>query len=202
MARDWRKEHEIACSALDVAKSFAGQVYEIPPKTILFQKVQKDGSVRVGYKDFSSGDNFKFIKMKEVIDKGVQIDKLPEYTDFIEEYHRLKSQLNKYFQKASYQSRCAVREGRDGYLARFYHARREIYDSYLDSPEWARKRQQCLQVHGSLCVDCKKIEATDIHHRHYETLGDECPKDDIVPLCSACHKARHDSRNLLEKAKS
>ena len=194
--RDWRREHEIACQALEVAKERADESYQIPDRGILFKKIQKDGRLRVGFKDFSGGGHFKMVPMKEVEAMGVDIYSLPEYTEFSKEFYKLQHAAQKFFYDARNRSRQALREARSQSLNRFYQERREIYDSYMASPEWAAKRQQCYQVHGTTCVDCQSAHATDIHHRHYKTLGDECPKNDIVPLCSSCHKARHDSGDL------
>jgi 5-methylcytosine-specific restriction endonuclease McrA len=127
---------------------------------------------------------------------GIDVYSLPEYTEFSKKYYELLDAANKYFYECRKASKDVLYSAKIEYLHRFYADRREIYDSYMSSPEWAAKRQQCYQVHGTTCVDCMERPATDIHHKHYETLGDECPQNDIVPLCSQCHKARHDSGDL------
>jgi 5-methylcytosine-specific restriction endonuclease McrA len=200
MARDYRAEHEIACQALEVAKERADREYEIPKGTILFKKVDKNGNLRVGYKDYDSGEHFKMIPIKEVLDRGINVDDLPEYTEFSKRYHEIYNLLSRIKCEASFKSRQAVRNAKTESLKRFYHERREIYDSYMSSPEWSAKRQLCYQHHGTTCVDCGKAYATDIHHKHYEILGDECPVNDIVPLCSSCHEARHNNGNLTAPA--
>jgi len=199
--RDWRKEHEIACQALEIAKERAEDSYQLPKMGILFKKIQRNGAVRVGYKDFSSESHFKLVPMHQVQSMGVDIDSLPEYTEFSKEFYRLQYAAQRFFSDARYKSKQAINSARGAALKRFYDERREIYDAYLSSPEWAAKRQQCYQAHGTTCVDCEKSHATDIHHKHYETLGDEDPKSDIVPLCSECHKARHESGNLAAPAR-
>ncbi len=200
MNRNYRKEHEIACEALSVSKERADQDYDMPPKTILFKKVQNNGELRVGYKDYSSGDNFRLISMKYVKSKGIDIDSLPEYTEFSKEYYYLQSKVNEFFRSARQQSKDVMRRAKSECLKRFYEERREIYDSYMASPEWASKRQECYQVHGTTCVDCMSQRGTDIHHLHYNTLGDEDPTVDIVPLCSNCHRLRHENGDLTKRA--
>lgn len=199
--RDWRREHEIACQALEVAKERASENYEMPKNGILFKKIQRDGAIRAGFKDFSSGGHFKMVPMKDVEAMGIDVHALPEYTEFSGEFYRLQYAAQRFFSDARYKSLQALNSAKAQSLNRFYAERREIYDAYMSSPEWAAKRQQCYQVHGTTCVDCQSAHATDIHHKHYDTLCDECPKNDIVPLCSDCHKARHDSGNLTEPAK-
>lgn len=39
------------------------------------------------------------------------------------------------------------------------------------------------------CADCRD-SATEVHHLHYRTLGNETLLD-VLPLCSACHELRH-----------
>ena len=194
--RDWRKEHEIACQALEIAKERASEQYDLPSSVILFKKIDKNGRVSVGFKDYSSGENFRLIPRKEVQALGVDIDLLPEYTEFSQKYQQLQDAVRNFFYKNRVHSKEVFYSAKINYLNRFYEDRREIYDAYLSSPEWAAKRQQCYQFHGTTCLDCGTNYATDIHHRHYETLGDENPETDIVPLCSGCHEARHKTGEL------
>ena len=65
-----------------------------------------------------------------------------------------------------------------------------LYESYLQSPEWENKRNQAINIHGSLCVFCGS-EYKDIHHLSYERVGNECVETDLVPLCRKCHGEIH-----------
>lgn len=196
MARDYRKEHEIACQALEVAKERASEQYDVPSSLILFKKIDKNGKVSVGFKDYSSGEHFRLIPKKDIQAVGIDINALPEYTEFSRTYQKLQDKVREYFYRHRQVSKRLFYDAKIEYLRRFYEERREVYDAYLSSPEWSAKRQQCYKVHGSTCIDCGLAQATDIHHRHYETLGDEDPKNDIVPLCSRCHELRHISGEL------
>jgi len=40
------------------------------------------------------------------------------------------------------------------------------------------------------CADCGGQQKLELHHRHYETVGNESPGD-LVALCRDCHEARH-----------
>lgn len=66
-----------------------------------------------------------------------------------------------------------------------------FYGAYLSSPQWFARRERVLKRDGYLCVDCGKI-ANHVHHLHYATLGRE-RLSDLVSLCGACHKARHEN---------
>ena len=191
MARDYRKEHEIACQALEVAKDKASKQYDLPKSVIIFKKIDKNGKLSVGFKDYSSGDNFRLVPKKDVEAMNIDIESLPEYTEFSQNYQALKNKVRDYFYRNREVSKQIFYNAKTEYLRRFYNERREIYDSYISSPEWAVKRQQCFLAHGTTCIDCKSCKATDIHHLHYESLGDEDPRCDIVPLCSRCHESRH-----------
>ena len=61
---------------------------------------------------------------------------------------------------------------------------------YYGSPEWAAVRQIVLAVCGGWCNRCE-AQADAIHHRSYDSLGDEVWTD-IEPLCNACHAAHHE----------
>lgn len=67
---------------------------------------------------------------------------------------------------------------------------RPKYNEYLQSPEWMKKRKECIAIHGDRCVNCSG-HYDHVHHLNYERLGNECPEFDLIPLCSACHKKVH-----------
>jgi hypothetical protein len=202
VVKDYRRQHEIACAALEVAKQRAEQEYSLAPKAILFKKIDKNGKVSVGYKDYDSDKPFRLIPKQEVISMGIDIYSLPEYTQFSQIHYDLQSKVNNFFYETRSVCKSVLYAAKVESTRRFYEERRQIYEDYLNSPEWSAKRQACYQIHGTNCADCNLNFATDIHHRHYETLGDENPESDIVPLCSDCHKARHDSGDLMDKVEN
>ncbi len=63
--------------------------------------------------------------------------------------------------------------------------------------KWKRKRATILKRDHYQCQDCKRYgrtrEATEVHHiKHLE----DCPElaydnDNLISLCSACHRKRH-----------
>ena len=60
------------------------------------------------------------------------------------------------------------------------------YQTYLRSPEWEAKRQEKLESCQYKC-ECEggcHRQATQIHHLHYDTLGNESLQD-LQALCQS-----------------
>jgi 5-methylcytosine-specific restriction endonuclease McrA len=66
---------------------------------------------------------------------------------------------------------------------------RRLYRRYLDSPEWATRRIERLELAGGLCEDCD-AQATHVHHLTYRRVGAE-RLHDLRALCANCHAIRH-----------
>lgn len=66
------------------------------------------------------------------------------------------------------------------------------YQTYLQSEDWAKKREWALIFWGHKCALCFSKEHLDVHHRTYERLGNELITDLIV-LCHDCHFTFHKS---------
>lgn len=64
------------------------------------------------------------------------------------------------------------------------------YDRYIQSEEWAYKRQKILERDGYKCVVCKETNNLNVHHLTYVHLGNELPTE-LVTLCNKCHAAYH-----------
>ena len=190
----YREDHQKAMDALEIAKQ--SNPYRLSKNTVLFKKSSKTGRVNVGYKVFGES-TFRLVKAKDVTDLGVDINNLPDYDQFADEYRALMYAAESFLRIARAKSAAELKRaeltkyGDGGYTNPFYDARRKAYDDYMASSEWQKKRQEVFLHHGKTCIDCCKAVATDVHHLHYDTLGDECAKNDLVPLCSACHAARH-----------
>jgi len=70
-------------------------------------------------------------------------------------------------------------------------SKKEIYNRYINSPEWRRFRTKVLKERGHKCEICKKEgNSFDIHHLTYERLGNEL-LEDVQVLCQSCHKEIH-----------
>ena len=77
-----------------------------------------------------------------------------------------------------------------------YEKRKKLYEWYMKSNDWSMKRNECMEIHSGYCVDCFENNgiyenAQCVHHLHYDSLGNEDVKKDIIPLCGDCHKKRH-----------
>ena len=75
------------------------------------------------------------------------------------------------------------------------------YKNYIRSDEWKTKRQAKLDACNAKC-ECEGgciREATQVHHLHYETLGNES-LEDLQALCPKCHMAKSNKvRNFYGK---
>ena len=63
------------------------------------------------------------------------------------------------------------------------------YIETLASRRWRRLRQQILDETKSRCERCWKgpMHGLELHHKHYDTLGEEVRKD-VELLCVPCHE--------------
>jgi 5-methylcytosine-specific restriction endonuclease McrA len=74
------------------------------------------------------------------------------------------------------------------------------YASYLESEWWKFKRRQKLDSVKGVCERCGR-KATQVHHKHYKTLGRE-NNVDLEAVCGDCHQREHEgliqARNHLD----
>ena len=63
------------------------------------------------------------------------------------------------------------------------------YQSYLRSVEWKEKRKEFLEDAGYCCERCGEY-ANVVHHKHYNSIGNE-ERDDVEVLCKECHDNEH-----------
>lgn len=74
-------------------------------------------------------------------------------------------------------------------------ARREAYDAYLASEEWAAKRALVLRRCGGVCEGCGERTATQVHHMSYAHVFAEFLFE-LLGLCAECHERYHDQAKL------
>jgi len=71
------------------------------------------------------------------------------------------------------------------------------YDDYMKSPLWKLRRTRFIDSVDHRCESCGRPEegpggmGLDVHHEHYDTLGDES-QDDVTILCRECHVDIHE----------
>lgn len=59
------------------------------------------------------------------------------------------------------------------------------YSEYIQSPEWKIKEKEFIEKIGK-CQKCGTTEILSVHHKNYQSLGDETLSD-ICVLCWPCH---------------
>ena len=69
------------------------------------------------------------------------------------------------------------------------------YADYLNGRYWRRRRRMWLREHGAWCRSCGSRSGIQLHHRTYDTLGNEADSD-LVALCDSCHRAAHSRASL------
>lgn len=73
---------------------------------------------------------------------------------------------------------------------------REYREVYLRSDHWRRVREFALEDAENRCAVCNSGFSLDVHHRTYERLGNERPRDVLV-LCRTCHDIFHRNGRLI-----
>jgi len=73
------------------------------------------------------------------------------------------------------------------------------YLEYLQTPEWAAKRQDAIKRARYRCQVCNHGGKLHVHHRTYDRLGNEDPED-LTVLCSICHTLFHVRGRWASKA--
>ena len=63
-----------------------------------------------------------------------------------------------------------------------------LYQQYLNSKEWARKKKEVLSRDYYCCQLCG--ENLNVHHLTYNRVGDEALFD-LVTFCRSCHEIEH-----------
>jgi len=66
----------------------------------------------------------------------------------------------------------------------------ESYSDYLQSAWWKTIRELKLCLENETCESCGIYSDLEVHHKTYETLGDELPCD-LQVLCHNCHTEKH-----------
>lgn len=73
---------------------------------------------------------------------------------------------------------------------RIQELRNMPYVEYLQTPEWAQKRDETLERDEHRCRACNTGENLHVHHRTYARRGNE-EIGDLTTLCSSCHEHFH-----------
>ena len=68
-------------------------------------------------------------------------------------------------------------------------AHKKVYQMYLNSDEWKKKRDFVLSRDNHICQFCG-AEATEVHHLSYERKYNEAHYD-LISICRPCHELIH-----------
>lgn len=68
------------------------------------------------------------------------------------------------------------------------------YKKYLESNEWANKKEQIYNKRGKKCIICGSEYNLNVHHLNYETIYCEEINDfyNVIVVCEKCHKKLHE----------
>jgi 5-methylcytosine-specific restriction endonuclease McrA len=66
------------------------------------------------------------------------------------------------------------------------------YHEYIQSPQWAAKREKVFRIHGRKCCVCGSTNDLRVHHKTYKRLYRENPRDDLEVRCEGCHANEHE----------
>jgi len=66
----------------------------------------------------------------------------------------------------------------------------ESYRDYLFSEMWGEKRLWILECFKFKCQKCGSTEKLQVHHKNYESCGNE-KLSDVTVLCFKCHGEEH-----------
>lgn len=69
---------------------------------------------------------------------------------------------------------------------------RQLYHEYLNSEDWKERRDKFREYYGNKCIFCKSETNLNMHHLHYDNIGNETTND-VVCLCRDCHALVHDN---------
>lgn len=78
---------------------------------------------------------------------------------------------------------------------------REWYaGTYLQSEHWRQLHEEAAERYGDRCTRCDRSgEEMNLHHRHYQHLGQEKLGADVIWICRDCHSFLH-GRNPIDPA--
>ena len=74
-----------------------------------------------------------------------------------------------------------------------------LYEDYINSNAWKRKREEILNRDKHTCQICgKKYGTMNVHHIAYEDHIEETREYDIITLCPNCHKLVHNIQKQMD----
>lgn len=71
----------------------------------------------------------------------------------------------------------------------------ELYNHYIKSNAWNLKRNKRLEIDNNTCQMCGSVDNLQVHHWHYNNVGDE-KMGDLMTVCKSCHSKLHPNKQL------
>lgn len=65
------------------------------------------------------------------------------------------------------------------------------YTQQLNNPQWKAKRLSILERDDYSCKLCGSTDKLHVHHIKYTGKAWEAPDENLITLCSCCHKIVH-----------
>lgn len=83
-------------------------------------------------------------------------------------------------------------------MRKTWELRRMPYAQYLQTDHWQEVRKAAIKRAGYRCEVCNSFFSLQVHHRTYVNRGKE-RGNDLITLCSSCHKMFHDNDKLAKE---
>jgi 5-methylcytosine-specific restriction endonuclease McrA len=99
---------------------------------------------------------------------------------------RSKREREEYYQR--------LRDERQSQSERQREQWRADYEAYLQSQEWADKRELIFKRAKGFCEGCGQAPAREVHHLSYENCFNEFLWE-LVAICRDCHERVHGANN-------
>ena len=74
----------------------------------------------------------------------------------------------------------------------------EDYKEYLKSEWWQSLRLQALKRDNYICVKCKNVKATEVHHTRYDHNETPWEIHCIISLCGKCHESEGRKQTIFK----
>jgi len=71
-----------------------------------------------------------------------------------------------------------------------YRMSKQDYIDYLKSEDWRERRKELMEEANWECAKCG-AKATQLHHLNYNNLQCEVLFEDVIAVCTYCHKDLH-----------
>lgn len=118
-------------------------------------------------------------------------------TNVVPSIHNAEHYCNIVIEEANL--RCIKHLGKDNVSFK-NDEKRPQYEEYIKSDAWKEKAAQRRELDDDTCQRCGAKNQLEVHHLWYDYLGNES-LNDLITLCSECHKECHRESLVIQKSK-